>query len=1159
MRLKSIKLAGFKSFVDPTTALFTSNLTSVVGPNGCGKSNIIDAVRWVMGESSARYLRGESMADVIFNGSSARKPVAQASVELLFSNDKNRLTGEYAAFNEISVRRQVTRDGQSQYFLNGARCRRRDITDLFLGTGLGPRSYAIIEQGMISRLIEARPEELRVYIEEAAGISRYKERRRETENRMRRTVDNLERLADIREELERQLERLARQAAAAERYQVYKEEEKQLSAQLLAIRWQALHEQEATLRLEVSEVERNLAEEQRRHSEQDAQIEAQREAYAAHQEGVDAAQQQYYTLGADVARLEQQLQHQRQRQRQLEKDLTEANEAWQKAYNDSEQDQRQLIEWQAELSERLPAWRELEEQLATLNEQLSVAEQNAEQSVRDWEQFQQSASQRQRDAEILQSRIQHWEESLARLEHRWQRLETEQREADSSALIRELTEFEAHVAAKEEQTLAAEDALAEQHEQHQRSREMLHILEQTAITTRTQLQQQQGKLTTLQALQKAALNEGDLEVWKQEHGYAQLPTLATQLQVAAEWEVAVEVVLQKGLQGVFAPLANEPMSFDRLPNGQLWWWDTQPTKRPSGTLAAHIEGPAPQWLQRVYTASSLAEAWMRRGQLQPGESVVTAEGVWLGPDWLHAQGSEDDEQGVLARERDIRALSVAVVEQEEALATVEEKLAWQREEMARLEENRESAQRLATEHQREHNELTAQAGAKALRVEQVQQRLERLAEEKTEIAEQREGEISALKAARGELAIAVEKMAEDTAQREIKQEQREADQRHLSDLRQQVREYRERHHQQAIWVEGARTKIHALEQGLARLQGQVSHLVMRKNQLELQLGDDSEPDAVILAQLEEVLECRLQAEELLQQRRRDQETVAQRLRQAETVRNTAEQASQKLRDTLGQQRLRWQEVVVRRKTVEEQLTEAGFHLPTLVEALPEGFTEEQCQAQREAVAQRISRLGQINLAAIDEHRVQNERKTFLDLQNDDLMQALETLENAIRKIDRETRARFKAYFDKINAGLQELFPKVFGGGSASLTLTGDDLLDTGVAIMARPPGKRNSTIHLLSGGEKALTALSLVFAIFQLNPAPFCMLDEVDAPLDDANVGRFCNLVREMSAMVQFVFITHNKITMEMADVLMGVTMHEPGVSRLVSVDVEEAIELAQQ
>ncbi|HLR17384.1 MAG TPA: chromosome segregation protein SMC [Alcanivoracaceae bacterium] len=1160
MRLKNIKLAGFKSFVDPTTASFVSNLTAVVGPNGCGKSNIIDAVRWVMGESSARYLRGESMADVIFNGSSARKPVAQASVELIFENDKGRLTGEYAAFNEISVRRQVTRDGQSQYFLNGARCRRRDITDLFLGTGLGPRSYAIIEQGMISRLIEARPEELRVYIEEAAGISRYKERRRETENRMRRTFDNIERLTDIREELDRQLERLARQAAAAERYKVYQQEEKQLSAQLLAIRWRGLQEQEGALRIEVAEVERSLAEEQRRYTEQEAIIESHRDTYTAHQESVDEAQQHYYTLGADVARLEQQLQHQRQRQRQLEKDLADANEAWQKANSDSQHDKQQLQQWQTQLEERLPAWQELEEKLAVCNEQLAAAEHDGEQSLRSWEQFQQQASQRQRDAEILQSRIQHWEESLTRLERRWQRLEAEQQELNSASLMREVAELEAQAAVKEEQALQAEEQLATQQALQQRTREQQQVLEQAVAQARKALQEQQGKLTTLQALQEAAMDDGDLGAWKAEHGYTELPTLAAQLTVAPQWEKAVETVLQHGLQGVYADLPQGlTEQLHALPHGHLWWWTSSASPAPEGTLAAQVQGPAPLLLHSIYTAPNMAAAWERRHHLAQGESVITPEGLWLGPDWLHLQGAEQDEAGLLARERDLRALTATVAEQEEALIEQEEQLALQREQLSELEEQRETAQQALALVHREYTELSAQAGAKALQVEQVQQRLQRLEEEQQDIAQQREEEFKALKAGRVELEAMVESMAADTAERGLQQEEREMHQRKISDLRQQVRQYREQHHQLAIWVEGARTNIHALEQSLARLQGQVEHLVLRKNQLELQLGTDSEPDTVILAQLEEVLERRLEAEELLQQRRRDQDTVAQQLRQAETVRNTAEQASQKWRETLSQTRMKWQEVMVRRQTVEEQLTEAGFHLETLIRNLPEDFTEEKCQAEREAVANRISRLGQINLAAIDEHKVQSERKAFLDMQNDDLTQALETLENAIKKIDRETRARFKTYFDKINAGLQELFPKVFGGGSASLTLTGEDLLDTGVAIMARPPGKRNSTIHLLSGGEKALTALSLVFAIFQLNPAPFCMLDEVDAPLDDANVGRFCNLVHEMSSMVQFVFITHNKITMEMADVLMGVTMHEPGVSRLVSVDVEKAVELAAQ
>jgi len=1160
MRLKSIKLAGFKSFVDPTTAKFPTNLTAIVGPNGCGKSNIIDAVRWVMWESSAKYLRGESMADVIFNGSSARKPVAQASIELVFENNQGRITGEYAAFSEISVRRQVTRDGQSQYFLNGARCRRRDITDIFLGTGLGPRSYAIIEQGMISRLIEARPEELRVYIEEAAGISRYKERRRETENRMRRTLDNLDRLTDLREELDRQLERLSRQAAAAERYKVLKAEEKQLNAQLLALRWRALESQEAAFRLAVGEQEKHLAELQQGQTQQESIIEIKREEYAEHQERLDQAQQQYYSLGADVARLEQQLQHQRQRQRQLEKDLAEANQAWQRAEQESQSDRAELAQWQLDLEQRLPQWQQLEEKLAVINEQLHTAEYESEDALMAWERFQQEASQQQRDTEILQSRIQYWEESITRLQHRAERLAKEQAELNSDVLMREVTELDALCQAKEEQKFAAEEALESHQEAYQQARQKQLQFDQSLQQLQQQLQTQQGELTTLKALQKASLNEGALQEWKADYGYAALPTLAAQLNVEPQWEKAVELILNKGLQGIFAPLEQlHKADLPALASGHLWWWDCLETTKPDGTLAACITGPSPAWLASIYTVPSVEVAWQKRSELNANESLITPCGLWLGSDWLHLAGDTEDEQGVLARERDIRLLAEQVAELSERLAMLDEQQTAGREHLLYTEEQREHAQQELTLLHREHSELMAQHSAKSLRVEQVQQRMERLTEEVAEVQQQKDSEQRQLKEGRAELGIAVERMAEYSVERSSKQEQREQQHRLLADLRQQARQYREQHHQQALWMEGARAKISGLEQSLARLDGQVGQLSSRREQLELAISTDQEPDALVLAQLEEVLEQRLQAEELLEQCRREQGEVEHQLRQAERLRTDAEHKVQQVRDSLNQKRMQWQEAVVRRQAVEEQLAEAGFDLQTLVAHLAEDFTEEACQAEREAVAQRINRLGQINLAAIEEHKVQSERKEFLDLQHQDLIEALATLENAIKKIDRETRDRFKIYFDKINAGLQELFPKVFGGGSASLTLTGEDLLDTGVAIMARPPGKRNSTIHLLSGGEKALTALSLVFAIFQLNPAPFCMLDEVDAPLDDANVGRFCNLVREMSQKVQFIYISHNKIAMEMAEILMGVTMHEPGVSRLVSVDVEEAVELATQ
>ncbi|RMS47788.1 Chromosome segregation protein SMC [Pseudomonas amygdali pv. photiniae] len=679
MRLKCIKLAGFKSFVDPTTVNFPSNMAAVVGPNGCGKSNIIDAVRWVMGESSAKNLRGESMTDVIFNGSTSRKPVSQASIELVFDNSDGTLVGEYAAYAEISIRRKVTRDSQNSYYLNGTKCRRRDITDIFLGTGLGPRSYSIIEQGMISKLIEAKPEDLRNFIEEAAGISKYKERRRETENRIRRTHENLARLTDLREELERQLERLHRQAQAAEKYQEYKAEERQLKAQLSAVR---------------------------------------------------------------------------------------------------------------------------------------------------------------------------------------------------------------------------------------------------------------------------------------------------------------------------------------------------------------------------------------------------------------------------------------------------------------------------------------------VKVEQLTLRRTRLDEELAELGEQRAVEHEHLGESRLQLQDALDSMAQDTEQREVLQAQRDALRERLDRIRQDARQHKDHSHQLAVRLGSLKAQYDSTRQALERLRMQSERLTEKREQLSLNLEEGEAPLEELRLKLEELLERRMVVDDEMRIAKNALEDADRELREAEKRRTQAEQQSQLLRGQLEQQRLEWQSLTVRRTALQDQLHEDGYDLHGVLATLTPDASEQAAEQQLESIAGRIQRLGAINLAAIDEYQQQSERKRYLDAQDADLVEALDTLENVIRKIDKETRNRFKDTFDQINSGIQALFPKVFGGGSAYLELTGEDLLDTGVTIMARPPGKKNSTIHLLSGGEKALTALALVFAIFKLNPAPFCMLDEVDAPLDDANVGRYARLVKEMSQTVQFIYITHNKIAMEMADQLMGVTMHEPGCSRLVAVDVEQAMAL---
>ncbi|MFT6341211.1 MAG: chromosome segregation protein [Alcanivorax sp.] len=1163
MRLKSIKLAGFKSFVDPTTTNFPENLTAVVGPNGCGKSNIIDAVRWVMGESSAKHLRGESMADVIFNGSNARKPVAQASIELIFDNSDATVTGEYGKFNEISVKRQVTRDGQSNYFLNGTKCRRKDISDIFLGTGLGPRSYAIIEQGMISRLIEAKPEELRVYIEEAAGISKYKARRRETENRIRRTRENLERLTDIRDELERQLERLSRQASAAEKYKQYKEEERLKGAQLKALRWKGLDGQVKQLDHVIGELDVSMEAKVAEQRHVDAEVERLREKHHEVQEHFNQVQQHFYALGAEVARLEQSIQHQRERKQQLYEELDQIKASWQESDEHLRVDSEKVAELDAILAEREPELELISEQQEASAEALALAEETMQNWQQEWEEFNGQSGESRRQAEVEQSRIQHLEKSQDRLKERIERLKKEQESLDSGPLAQEMRQLEEQVeqyrGQSEENELRSESLQEDINRMRRENGDRGRQLDEA----REKLQTLKGRRTSLEALQKAAMgDDGAVSDWLNRHELDAEPRLADQVQVDEGWEKALEAVLGDSIQAVAISGLDQVSDWlGDLSHGRLALFSPASVKG-SGSkgklLRDHVQGQVPEGLLAgVYVADDLNAALALRGQLDAYESVVTRDGICLGPDWLKVAKEEDQEAGILERRRELEQLEGEIETLQATVDDLKEQLDSTREQIGELEEEREDVQRQASRINRELGEINAQVSARQVRLEQITMRRERLGRELEEANEQHAQEQEQMKEARGVLAEALDAMEADSGQREALLSRRDELRLRLDEARQKARHARDQSHHLAMEVQGARTQADSLRQNLSRLESQVQALAERKALLEAQTNEGDEPGTELQMQLEEKLEVRLEAEHKLTEARRELEAVDHEMRNLEGQRGQFERQAQEIRSTMDQKRMQWQDLTTRRQTVAEQLGEHNFDLDTVLENLPEEANEQEWAREMDMIGQRISRLGQINLAAIDEYQQQSERKNYLDSQNADLEDALNTLENAIRKIDRETRARFKEYFDRINRGLQELFPKVFGGGHAYLELTGDDLLDTGVTIMARPPGKRNSTIHLLSGGEKALTALSLVFSIFQLNPAPFCLLDEVDAPLDDANVGRFCNLVSEMSAKVQFIYITHNKIAMEMAATLMGVTMHEPGVSRLVSVDVEEAAEMA--
>lgn len=1168
MRLKCIKLSGFKSFVDPTTVYFPSNMCCVVGPNGCGKSNIIDAVRWVMGESSARNLRGDSMVDVIFKGSNNRKPAGYAHVELVFDNSEGRITGEFAAYSEISIKRKLTSDAQNTYFLNGNKCRRKDIMDIFLGTGLGPRSYAIISQGIISNLIESRPEELRVFIEEAAGISRYKERRRETENRLRRTHENLERLADLREELERQLSHLKHQAEAAEKYKQYKQEERLKRAQLHALRWQEIDHDAKSREGNIREFEVQLEAAIARQRSSDTDIEKLRQTQVEYADSFNQVQNRYYSTGNEIARLEQAIAHCRERTDQLNRDLQEAEAAWRENRENLASDQLRLEQLEEEVLSIEP---ELELSLAG-EEEHATALMEAEESMQAWQhawdEFNHSASESRREAEIEQSRIQHLEQVLSRLDERLRKhqeemssLQVEPIEEEAELLTEQLTELELQI-----ETL-----------QHTREEtgDQIHTLRQAMADTSRQkdecsrhLNEMRGRLASLQALQQAALGHDDNGIeWLARQGLANKPRLGQQIKVKPGWETAVETVLGDYLQAVCVDDVDAiATKLDSMLEINLTFLaantaalSTEPAMEKATALADCIENPetTETLLQGIYGVATLDEALALRSRLAPGESVVTQDGVWIGGNWLRVRHEHDTETGILVRQQELESLELELTglnDQEQALTGL---LVENRERLEQLEQTRENDQRQLAALSRQESELQSDLTARKVKAEQLLTRYNRLQEEVDEIREQQTLEQENMGESRLRLQEALDCMEGDAERRETLLSRRDEIRTDLDHIRQTARHSKDVAHQLELRKQSLTARIDSTRQAVERLTAQGERLDERLEQLREDIARNSDPIEDQQIELEELLTRRVEIEEETGKARRLLEEVEHQLRNYEKNRGEAEQEAQLLRDRLEQLRMDWQALQVRRTTLQEQLEEDQFDLETVLTNMPNDATETAWEETLERLEARIQRLGAINLAAIEEYEQQFERKRYLDAQNDDLVEAMTTLENAIRKIDKETRNRFQHTFERVNNGLQELFPRVFGGGRAYLELTGDDLLDTGVAIMAQPPGKKNSTIHLLSGGEKALTAIALVFAIFQLNPSPFCMLDEVDASLDDVNVGRYVRMVMDMSEKVQFIYISHNKIAMETANQLIGVTMHEPGVSRPVSVNIEQAAMLA--
>jgi chromosome segregation protein len=1166
MRLSKIKLAGFKSFVDPTTIPFPSSLVGVVGPNGCGKSNVIDAVRWVMGESSASRLRGDSITDVIFNGSSARKPVGAASVELLFDNSETTLEGQYAKYAEISIRREVSRDGISTYFLNGTRCRRKDITGVFLGTGLGPRSYSIIEQGMISRLIEAKPEEMRVFLEEAAGISKYKERRRETSNRIKHTKENLDRLMDVLEEVEKQIRHLDRQAKTAERYGRYKDEERRTAAELLALRTRDLDEQAKSATTSLSERKTKLEAVIAEQRKVEAGIEDARVQQTERTDAFNEVQGRYYKIGSEIARLEQSIEHARELRERQEKDLGLAITGAKEIVDHIDKDQDEIAQLELTLTELTPGLEQARQQDRASSESLQKADAALAEWQQQWEAWSQKYNSAQQECRVEATRAEQIESRLQSFSDRRKKLE----DADIGANEEELKARYDELAAEEQRKRQARDEfdrhLSDVGEKIRKLREQDIKLSRLVEERQAVLQTSQSRFASLEALQKAALGEGDESVqkWLETSGLEKNQRVAQALDVEDEWGKAVETVLGDYLQAVCVddvdPITE---SIGKLKAGNLTVLQGRAGEAKDSaenSLAARVSG-APLAVQEllagVRTADSLGEALSIREMLGDGGSVITADGIWLGRSWLRVSRDQDAKAGVLAREHDMRRLKTDTRELQARFESARKLQKDGRGRLLQLEDRRETVQRDAASLMAEYSEIKSSLDSARYQMDQANARRVAIAEESSELDNEKIGAEEQMRDSKTLFAQATEKLEELEKEKASLEGRRDELKAELQRVREQSDEDRQAVQNITIQFESRRSSKDSAAQNLQRMESQLTQFRAREQEIRQQLELSQAPMGDNKKSLEQRLEESVDVEKELGAARTALEQIEHQLRELDQSRMQADQSAEAARTSVSEAEMALQEVRVRREGFSEQLEQTSFELSTLLEELDEQATIDVWDDKLEKVRRRIDRLGPINLAAIDEFKEQSERKEYLDAQLSDLNEALATLEGAIRKIDKETRTRFHEIYNNVNAGFQRLFPKLFGGGHAYMDLTGDDLLTAGVTVMARPPGKRNSTIHLLSGGEKALTAVALVFAIFELNPAPFCLLDEVDAPLDDANVGRFCEIVKSMSEKVQFVFITHNKVTMEMARQLTGVTMHEPGVSRLVSVDLDEAVKMA--
>ncbi|ROT44615.1 chromosome segregation protein SMC [Pusillimonas sp. NJUB218] len=1173
MRLSQIKLAGFKSFVEPTVIPTPSQLVGVVGPNGCGKSNIIDAVRWVLGETRASELRGESMQDVIFNGSGQRKQAARASVELVFDNADGRAVGQWSTYAEIAVRRVLTRDGTSSYYINNQQVRRRDIHDIFLGTGLGSRGYAIIGQGMINRLIEAKPDELRVYLEEAAGVSRYKERRRETENRLSDTRENLTRLEDILRELDTQLEKLEGQAQVAARYRGLQSDGEQKQRVLWLLREEAARGDQKARFVAIEQAQTELEGAIAGLRRTEADLESRRQAHYQASDRVHTAQGKLYEAGALVSRLEAEIRHVVDSRSRVQ-----ARRA---------QLQAQQQEWQDQAAHCAGQIEETHEEVETLNAQTEVLQAQAETATErlpDIDARVRAAGASRDEMRQVLSRV---EQNLAlvaqtqadaarqieALRIRRERLTNELRDMnvpDAGELDRlrgELDMLQAQLEEAQAQVLELEGQLPDLDDRRQRAQE-------AARAESSNVSRLEARFAALVKLQEDVQKRGTLQPWLEKHELTGLGRLWQKLHIEPGWEAALEAVLQECLAGLEIRHIEHARAFAQDPPPARLAFYQRPVAAPSPVvpqglqpLTALLKTVDPDlrtlldgWLTGVFRVDDLNQALAHRNVLPPGGVFVVKEGHLIDAHSVRFYAPDSEQAGMLARQQEIENLQREIKAQQliadQALSAVARaEAAWQSVSQAMAPARTRVAELTRRTHdvQLTYSRLHQQA-------EQSSQRAGRIHEEQAEI----DAELETLAASREEAEARFETLDLELADLQTQFADAEMSGERLAQeaetARTAVRDLERRVQESQFSARALQSRLADLQRNLELAQAQSRRAI---DELESLQGELFELDASAAeAGLQDALETRAACEDDLAQARIEMDNLAAALREADEQRLANERLLEPLRSRITELQLQEQAARLTVEQYSEQLDAQQVdrdELRRFLATQPETWQRVGwLQSEVQRISREVDALGAVNLAALDELNQARQRKDYLDAQHADLCRAIETLEDAIRRIDKETRELLQSTFDTVNHHFGELFPRLFGGGEARLIITGDEILDAGVQVMAQPPGKRNSTIHLLSGGEKALTATALVFALFKLNPAPFCLLDEVDAPLDDANTERYAKLVSSMSDQTQFLFISHNKIAMQMAKQLIGVTMPEQGVSRIVAVDIESAMQLAQ-